>query len=429
MGRQHALAKDRVASLRGAHKKAELRVVVADFGAPFPRIPHKEELRSKPTAVAAPSATPVSRAAPPQSSTSVVPLAVEARRVRDELAARAAHAVPFLTATELEQAEHAVEHVATMRRLALRVTARSDWQDLGGRPYLNHSGSMKVAALFGVSLIDTSVAQVRERVDAKEVIRYVAKTTARFGARAVEAEGVASSDDRFFSRKAGKPLPLSEVDLNSVRKKAVTNAQSRAVKMLLGLGGISWDEVRAAGVPREQVAAAVFGAKGGAGAPPVNASPVSQAPSSSSSPWWPSSSSSSPSSPSPSSAPAPSSPVDPIAPSPYAPPPSSVPDAQLSREHIRLRNYLVDMAAFEDAPFARVLRMHTSFRGRDGEERFAGSIESMSPEWVRRTLERVEPLWRGVPGVHPGRNPRAERSARLVRPAQRKAVDGKEVIA
>ena len=55
----------------------------------------------------------------------------------------------------------------------------------------------------------------------------------------IEVEGAASSDESFFAKRDGRPIPLSEVNLNTVRKKSLTNAQRRAMKAILGLGELT----------------------------------------------------------------------------------------------------------------------------------------------------------------------------------------------
>jgi hypothetical protein len=271
--------------------------------------------------------------------------------------------IPFLTEREVALATEAALYLERIRRIALEATRDDDWIDIGGRPHLNSSGAMKVAALFGVSLTGMRVDETREKLDGKDVIRYAARVTARFLGREVETEGVASSDDAFFARKNGKPVPLHEVNLNSVRKKAVTNAQVRAVKGILGLGGITWAEVRAAGVSREKVAAVRHGSvRDGAvregcfhEAVSAGAPPRKQAPSAT----------------------------------------AAVPAS--SRAKARLRSVLEDIAAFEDVPFERVLRRYSEFVGSDGQHRSAESVESMSESWVARSLEAAERDWRSVP--------------------------------
>src|SRR3989442_9922312 len=95
-------------------------------------------------------------------------------------------ALPLITEAHVAFAEKSVSNIQRIRSLALRVTSENDWTDVAGKPYLNHSGAMKVAALFGVSLTGMRVEESREKVGEKEVVRFVACTTAKFLGREVE---------------------------------------------------------------------------------------------------------------------------------------------------------------------------------------------------------------------------------------------------
>ena len=230
-------------------------------------------------------------------------------------------------------------------RLALRVTNKNGWNDVGGRPYLNESGCMKVGALFGVSLTGTEVKELRESYEGQAVVRYVAKTTTTFLGRQIEVEGLSVSREPFFSRKNGQPIPLSEVDPNTVRKKAVTNAHSRAIKKILGLGGITWDEVRDASVRKDDVSSVEYKR------PPARPEPQAAQ--------------------------------------------NSMTKAIAAKT--RLQNVLTDLASFEKVPFGRVLRHYTTFQGKDGETCSAQTVERMTDAWMSKTLERVEADWRSIP--------------------------------
>jgi hypothetical protein len=271
--------------------------------------------------------------------------------------------LPLLTDERMAEAEKSVANVAKLRQLALSVTGPNDWVDVGGKPYLSNSGTMKVAALFGVSLTGMRVEAFRETIGEKEVVRYVARTTARFLGREVEVEGVGSSDESFFAKRDGAALPLSEVNLNAVRKKAVTNAQNRAVKAILGLGGLTWDAVRRAGVEKGRIPAVEYSQpKAGE----RNERPAARAP---------------------------------------------APRAPAKR---RLKNMLVDVAAFESVPFERALRRYTEFRGEDGKPVYAESIDTMSEAWAAKALQRVEADWRAIPmKLKPGLVAAAFRSAEV----------------
>ncbi len=273
----------------------------------------------------------------------------------DRLGANAtgAYRPASITDADLAAFEAALPNVVRLRRLALSATARSDWTSVGGQPYLGTAGCMKIAALFGVSLTGTRVQAARDDAGVSDVIRYVARTTARFLGRRVEVEGVASSSESFFSRRRGKRLPLSEIDLSAVRKKAVTNAQIRAVKCILGLGGITWDEVRAAGVTKDGVAAVDFGRRGeresrAAAHQPAGAVTKRQ-------------------------------------------------PRRLDPARRRLYNILLELGTHQQVRFDESLRHYSRRRGAHGESQCAERISDLDAAWLQETLERAEHDWREIP--------------------------------
>lgn len=157
---------------------------------------------------------------------------------------------PFLDDSHVTRAEKSLACFRALRLVALRATDEPDWTDFGGTPYLNSAGALKIATALGVSLKLVSIEATREKLGDHEVARYVAQVSASFLGREIALEGVASSDEAFFARKNGRSLPLAEINLGSVRKKALTQAHARAVKAVLGLEGVSWQDLRAAGVTR-----------------------------------------------------------------------------------------------------------------------------------------------------------------------------------
>lgn len=186
----------------------------------------------------------------------------------------------MLTAQDIMRAEVAVEAVKKVKALALRVTNLRDWTTMGGKAYLTESGVKKIAALFGISLLDAKMEERdRRKSDGSLLREFTATVTAEFKGRRVQEVGNANSDDDFF-RYRGKgehryELPFDERDLRSIKKKAVTNALNRATKAILGLNGVLWEEVQAA-LGKEQaagVAAVDYGSKPAA-APPPKATPA-----------------------------------------------------------------------------------------------------------------------------------------------------------
>lgn len=143
----------------------------------------------------------------------------------------------------VEIARERLEIFERLKRLAIGYTSPADWVLLSGKPYLTESGCMKFAEVYGVSFQSSRVEQVNYSDERGPVIMFVAVVTAEFRGRKVEEEGSASTAGQFFNgseeteggKKRAKRLPLSEIDIPNVRKKAITNAKARATKKILGL--------------------------------------------------------------------------------------------------------------------------------------------------------------------------------------------------
>lgn len=147
-----------------------------------------------------------------------------------------------------EAAEKRIDAVNRIKGLALRVTNHQDWTDQGGKPYLQVSGSEKVARLFGISWRLDEPA--REEHDDGHY-SYSIKGYFNMGAAEIEIVGTRSSKDPFFSRN-GK-IPVSEIDRNDVKKGAITNCIGNGITRLLGIRNLTWDEVRSGGVNQSKV--------------------------------------------------------------------------------------------------------------------------------------------------------------------------------
>lgn len=157
-----------------------------------------------------------------------------------------------------EAAEKRIDAVQRIKGLALRVTNHQDWTDQGGKPYLQVSGSEKVARLFGISWrLDEPTREDHEDGH----FTYTFKGYFQMGTAEIEVIGTRSSSDPFFSRKTEwinnekvvKTLPPSEIDRNDVKKGAMTNCIGNGITRLLGIRNLTWEEVKSGGVQQDRV--------------------------------------------------------------------------------------------------------------------------------------------------------------------------------
>ena len=149
-----------------------------------------------------------------------------------------------------EAAEKRIAAVNRIKGLALRVTNHQDWTDQGGKPYLQVSGSEKVARLFGISWrLDEPTREEHEDGH----FSYTFKGYFTMGAAEIEVVGTRSSSDPFFGGGKHNRKPPSEIDRNDVKKGAMTNCIGNGISRLLGIRNLTWDEVKSGGVQQSQV--------------------------------------------------------------------------------------------------------------------------------------------------------------------------------
>jgi hypothetical protein len=185
-----------------------------------------------------------------------------------------------LLEASIEQGEKYLKAFDRIRKIAISLTNTSDWIDQNGKPYLESAGCAKIASAFGVrtesvhlekqNLQDTKGAYVRFRVTGNGVWQNVQ----------AEEVGSASTRDDFFAKRKrdGKEiiLPMEEVDLGDVEKKAFTNFMNRLIKRLIGLS-FSWEDIATysgGNVTRDKCSGVSYGkgTKGGSTAPSVSTS-------------------------------------------------------------------------------------------------------------------------------------------------------------
>lgn len=148
-----------------------------------------------------------------------------------------------------EQAEKRIEAIKKIKGFALRVTNHQDWVDQNGKPYMQVSGSEKIARLFGISWrIEEPVLDMLDDGH----FNYTYKGFFSMGSSEIEAIGTRSSKDKFFSQSGGSAIPPSEIDRNDVKKGAYTNCCGNGITRLLGLRNLTWEDVQAAGIDKSK---------------------------------------------------------------------------------------------------------------------------------------------------------------------------------
>lgn len=143
------------------------------------------------------------------------------------------------------EAEGRIEAVNKIKNLSLKVTNSNDWIDERGKPYLQCSGSEKVARLFGISW---RISEPILETDNDGHYRYRYKGEFLMKGASIEAVGTRSSKDPFFSRKGGSDVLPEKIDKANVMKGAYTNCIGNGITRLLGIRNLTWEELNAVGI-------------------------------------------------------------------------------------------------------------------------------------------------------------------------------------
>jgi len=160
-----------------------------------------------------------------------------------------------------QQAEGRIDAVVKIKQLSLKVTNASDWTDQNGKPYLQVSGSEKIANLFNISWrIDEPTCET----EPDGHFTYYYKGYFSLGGRSIEVEGSRSSKDPFFKKYKyekveGKPdkkveLPITAIDRGDVKKAAMTNLFGNGITRILGIRNLTYADLEAfANIKKEQI--------------------------------------------------------------------------------------------------------------------------------------------------------------------------------
>ena len=149
---------------------------------------------------------------------------------------------------ELAAIEKNIAFYNGVKILALKLTKPTDWVDQGASLYLMDRGSENIAIAFGVDITDLDVRMEWAEDPKGRYYSYVAtgKAYSRKLGRMVEDIGVCSQRDKFFGMLGGKLKEIEDVDAANIRRKAVTNLYNRLIKRVVGLSGVTLEDLKEA---------------------------------------------------------------------------------------------------------------------------------------------------------------------------------------
>lgn len=237
---------------------------------------------------------------------------------------------------EIAELEKNVEFFNRVKIVALKMTKPTDWVDQGASMYLMDRGAENIAIAFGVDISGLDLKQEWAEDSKGRYYTYVAtgKAYARKLGRWVEDIGVCSQRDKFFGMVGGQLKEIEDVDMANIRRKAVTNLYNRLIKRVVGLSGVTVDDLRASGMDVSKIAKVDY--RGGG--------QRSQA--------------------------------------------EFTPEGKDVRA--KLGNMLLQMANNDKAAARKLLEQFTYWRGDDGKEHSAAALEKMSEKWILTTYGKVK---------------------------------------
>lgn len=187
--------------------------------------------------------------------------------------------LPAIASNELisiaDQAEKRIDAIVKIKKVALKVTNKFDWTNQQDRPYLQVSGSEKIANLFNISW---RIDEPRLEFEDDGHFTYTFKGEFSLAGRTIEVEGSRSSKDPFFKKydyskdEHGKSIktekPISAIDKRDVKMAALTNLLGNGISRILGIRNLQWSDLEEfAGIKKDEVSGIEY--KRGGEKPPM----------------------------------------------------------------------------------------------------------------------------------------------------------------
>jgi len=168
----------------------------------------------------------------------------------------------------LQIAERADRMVGALNKImsaAIKITTPRDWVLIGGTPYLQEAGASKVARLFGISWkIHEGYPQCSYDNNGYPTFTY--RMTFSLGGQSIEAEGMRSGADEFFTGKGDNKKGADAIDVADVKRAAYTNCLNRGIKGILpGLRNLDAKDLEDNGIRLDKAKGYTFkeGSRGG----------------------------------------------------------------------------------------------------------------------------------------------------------------------
>lgn len=180
----------------------------------------------------------------------------------------------------VKEAEARVEFLNRVMQVSLKRTLPQDWVDMQGKPYLSAAGAERLRPLFGITIDSQDVKRYSDKDERGDYYWFVVSGVAHFRGDDIAVMGTCSARDQFFStryeyengQRKQTLLPAEAVDPTNILKSAYSNMIANAVTRILGIRGLTWDDLERIGFDRKKAASVKFADRKGTGQPSPAAS-------------------------------------------------------------------------------------------------------------------------------------------------------------
>ena len=182
----------------------------------------------------------------------------------------------MLTDNYVEAAGRQIDLRKKLLGLALKALKPHDFQDFGGKPYLEGEGAARIMAVIrgfkvGAAVFTTEQIMPHYFVECNIPMEFMGATTVALGDCSTQDSfftGQSGNGGRFgaYIKQTGSETLASRLLLGDAKKKARENAISRGVTELLGIRGLSWDDLSQLGFTKSAAGAQVNFKTGSQGA-------------------------------------------------------------------------------------------------------------------------------------------------------------------
>ena len=151
---------------------------------------------------------------------------------------------------EVAEIERTVDLFNKVKTISIRLTKPTDWMFHGETPYLMDKGAENLAIAWGIDISDVKLTREIEHDSNGAYINFTASGKAyskRLG-RYVEEIGSCSQRDEFFGKIGDRIRPIDEIDINDLKKGAITNLYNRASKRICAMANMTAEDLSAAGL-------------------------------------------------------------------------------------------------------------------------------------------------------------------------------------